>query len=331
MMAFFLVMWLVTAVSKEQRAAIFDYFKNPSMEPGKSVKPAPGQMGPGGASTSLINLGGGLDAPNAAVRWWTSARPRRPRQHVVIRPRTVQLGRREAGQDGKQTSESATGARAQAARVADGGAARGRSTRARRCSRSRISCCSTSRPKGCASRSSTRRTGRCSTSAARACKRLHHRHPARARAVPEFRAESHQPDRSHRHHALPGHQRLHELGAVRRSRQRSAARAGMRAACPTRRSRASWACRLRCCSTRTNPRNPINRRISIIVMTKQAEEAALKTDVAAEAPAEPADHAPAPAVQPATAAENAAVPTQRAPPPPPKQGSSVQARPAPSS
>src|SRR6478609_8531340 len=67
MMAFFLVMWLVTAVSKEQRAAIFDYFKNPSMEPGKSVKPAPGQMGPGGASTSPINLRGGLDAPRTTV------------------------------------------------------------------------------------------------------------------------------------------------------------------------------------------------------------------------------------------------------------------------
>ncbi len=66
MMAFFLVMWLVTAVSKEQRAAIFDYFKNPSMEPGKSVKPAPGQMGPGRASTSPINLGGGLDAPRTS-------------------------------------------------------------------------------------------------------------------------------------------------------------------------------------------------------------------------------------------------------------------------
>src|SRR6266704_5809709 len=62
MMAFFLVMWLVTAVTKEQRAAIFDYFKNPSMEPGKSVKPAPGQMGPGGASTSPIDLHGGLNA-----------------------------------------------------------------------------------------------------------------------------------------------------------------------------------------------------------------------------------------------------------------------------
>jgi chemotaxis protein MotB len=68
MMAFFLVMWLVTAVSKEQRAAIFDYFKNPSMEPGKSTKPAPGQMGPGGASTSPINLGGGLDAPRTTTR-----------------------------------------------------------------------------------------------------------------------------------------------------------------------------------------------------------------------------------------------------------------------
>src|SRR3954471_11997304 len=68
MMAFFLVMWLGTAVSKKQRAAIFDYFKNPSMEPGKSVKPAPGQMGPGGASTSPINLGGGLDAPKTSMQ-----------------------------------------------------------------------------------------------------------------------------------------------------------------------------------------------------------------------------------------------------------------------
>ena len=67
MMAFFLVMWLVTAVSKDQRAAIFDYFKNPSMEQGKSSKPAPGQMGPGGSSTSPINLGGGLDSPRVRL------------------------------------------------------------------------------------------------------------------------------------------------------------------------------------------------------------------------------------------------------------------------
>src|SRR5262249_37070697 len=68
MMAFFMVMWLVATVSKEQRAALFDYFKNPSMQPGKSVKPAPGQLGPGGASTSPINMGGGLDAPRSAAK-----------------------------------------------------------------------------------------------------------------------------------------------------------------------------------------------------------------------------------------------------------------------
>jgi chemotaxis protein MotB len=68
MMAFFMVMWLITAVSKDQRAAIFDYFKNPSMEPGKSVKPAPGQMGPGGASTAVIDMGGGLDSPKMSAK-----------------------------------------------------------------------------------------------------------------------------------------------------------------------------------------------------------------------------------------------------------------------
>ena len=68
MMAFFLVMWIVTAVNKQERAAIFDYFKNPSMQPGHSVTPAPGPMGPGGASTSPINLGGGLNAMRSQAR-----------------------------------------------------------------------------------------------------------------------------------------------------------------------------------------------------------------------------------------------------------------------
>ena len=66
MMAFFMVMWLIAAVNKEQRAAILQYFKNPSMEQGKSVRAAPGQMGPGGASTSVINMGGALDARRSA-------------------------------------------------------------------------------------------------------------------------------------------------------------------------------------------------------------------------------------------------------------------------
>jgi len=90
MMAFFMVMWLVAAVSKEQRAAIFDYFKNPSMEPGKSAKPAPGQMGPGGASTSPINLHGGLDAMRPAVT----------KQRDIGGTAAPILSRNDASQDG---------------------------------------------------------------------------------------------------------------------------------------------------------------------------------------------------------------------------------------
>jgi chemotaxis protein MotB len=67
MMAFFMVMWLVASLNKEQRSAMFKYFNNPSMEQGHSVKAAPGQAGPGGASSSVINLGGGLDAPKIVV------------------------------------------------------------------------------------------------------------------------------------------------------------------------------------------------------------------------------------------------------------------------
>jgi chemotaxis protein MotB len=67
MMAFFMVMWLVASLNKEQRSAMFEYFHNPSMEQGHSVKAAPGQAGPGGASTSLIKLGGGMDAPKMVI------------------------------------------------------------------------------------------------------------------------------------------------------------------------------------------------------------------------------------------------------------------------
>ena len=66
MMAFFLVMWLVAAATPEQRAAVFEYFKNPSMEKGVSPKAAPGQNGPGGASKSVVSLGGAMEAPRSS-------------------------------------------------------------------------------------------------------------------------------------------------------------------------------------------------------------------------------------------------------------------------
>ncbi|MCC4594128.1 flagellar motor protein MotB [Xanthomonas campestris pv. phormiicola] len=61
MMAFFLVLWLVAATTKEQRMAISEYFRNPSPLEGKSPAPSPGMAGPGGASTSMIKLGGTAD------------------------------------------------------------------------------------------------------------------------------------------------------------------------------------------------------------------------------------------------------------------------------
>ena len=61
MMAFFLVLWLMATTNKNDRAAISEYFRNPSPLSGQSATPAPGMAGPGGASTSMIKLGGATD------------------------------------------------------------------------------------------------------------------------------------------------------------------------------------------------------------------------------------------------------------------------------
>lgn len=61
MMAFFLVMWLIGVGTRQQRAAIAEYFKNPSMSPGTASVAPPGKLGPGGASDSMIKLGGAMD------------------------------------------------------------------------------------------------------------------------------------------------------------------------------------------------------------------------------------------------------------------------------
>jgi len=61
MMAFFLLMWLMGSTTRDERAAISEYFTAPSMvegeSPTKSLHPTV-IHGPGGASTSLIEPGG---------------------------------------------------------------------------------------------------------------------------------------------------------------------------------------------------------------------------------------------------------------------------------
>jgi chemotaxis protein MotB len=62
MMAFFLLMWLMGSTTEEQKGAISEYFNNPSAVPGSSTTPTPSSIqGPGGASTSMIQLGGGME------------------------------------------------------------------------------------------------------------------------------------------------------------------------------------------------------------------------------------------------------------------------------
>jgi chemotaxis protein MotB len=62
MMAFFLLLWLMGATDERQKGAISEYFNNPSALPGASTVPSPSSIqGPGGASTSMIKLGGGME------------------------------------------------------------------------------------------------------------------------------------------------------------------------------------------------------------------------------------------------------------------------------
>ena len=63
MMAFFLVMWLVGTTTKVEKGAIAEYFKNPSMQAGHSMVPSQ-SMGPGGAANSLVQLSA-ITTPNS--------------------------------------------------------------------------------------------------------------------------------------------------------------------------------------------------------------------------------------------------------------------------
>jgi len=57
MMAFFLVMWLVVSLPEEKLSGISEYFKNPSVLRGASQAPPPAAMGAGGAATNPVPIG----------------------------------------------------------------------------------------------------------------------------------------------------------------------------------------------------------------------------------------------------------------------------------
>lgn len=56
MMAFFMVMWLVAQMPQEQLGGVADYFKNPSAVQGRTSTMVQGRMGPGGAGDTPIKM-----------------------------------------------------------------------------------------------------------------------------------------------------------------------------------------------------------------------------------------------------------------------------------
>jgi chemotaxis protein MotB len=86
MMAFFLLMWLMEATTEEQKGAISEYFNNPSDVQGSSPVPSPTPIqGPGGASTSMIKVGGGMELHHDASPP-TPAAPPTPGTQTLTRP-----------------------------------------------------------------------------------------------------------------------------------------------------------------------------------------------------------------------------------------------------
>lgn len=296
MMAFFMVMWLVAAVSKEQRAAIFEYFHNPSMEQGKSVKAAPGQNGPGGASTSVINLGGGLDSPRS-----------------VDRPKTDGLGERVAtvsedhpdksGEAAKNATESPAEAEARERRqlesLEDDLRAAIEKSQALEPFKDQLLLDIT--PEGLRIQIVDKQNRPMFDSGSSTLKdyttAILKELPAYLNSVPNRISISGHTD------AQPYVSRGSaysnwELSADRANAARRALQAGGLEAMKAARIVGLASSVL---FDRNDPMNPINRRISIIVMTKRAEEAALKTDAPLArvfekaAPAAPAGDAVAPA------------------------------------
>ncbi|MGD9842319.1 MAG: flagellar motor protein MotB [Steroidobacteraceae bacterium] len=62
MMAFFLLMWLMGSTSADQKGGISEYFENPSAVQGISPTPSPTAVqGQGGPSSAMIDMGGSME------------------------------------------------------------------------------------------------------------------------------------------------------------------------------------------------------------------------------------------------------------------------------
>ena len=87
MMAFFLLMWLMGATTEDQKGAISKYFNNPSNVQGASTVPSPTPVnGPGGSSTSMIKMGGGMELHHDASPREQKPSPPTPGTQTEVKP-----------------------------------------------------------------------------------------------------------------------------------------------------------------------------------------------------------------------------------------------------
>lgn len=78
MMALFLLLWILETTTMEQRKAISDFFDNPSVI-----------VGPGGASTAIIDMGGAMDAPRGEGGKLTKRNPQqKPSTEEIVEDTT---------------------------------------------------------------------------------------------------------------------------------------------------------------------------------------------------------------------------------------------------
>jgi chemotaxis protein MotB len=78
-------MWLMGATTEDQKGAISKYFNNPSNVQGASTIPSPTPVnGPGGSSTSMIKMGGGMELHHDASPKTTTPAPPTPGTQTAV-------------------------------------------------------------------------------------------------------------------------------------------------------------------------------------------------------------------------------------------------------
>ncbi len=190
--------------------------------------PAPGMNGPGGASLSPINLGGGLDAPrttSASIipQIGTGPQSASTQAHSLDTATAERHGAHDHSHraaDLRPRPKSTSGSR----RCATSCARRYRKSQALKPFKDQLLI--DIMPEGLRVQIVDAQNRPMFDVGSAAAQELYDHHPARAGAIPGVGPQSHQHYRSHGRNTVSGHARLYQLGTVGRPGERRAAHSG---------------------------------------------------------------------------------------------------------